>query len=73
MAALEQEDIFARRYFYPTLNSLEYIHTPGTTPVADHISQSILCLPLYFGLEDAQIDRISAIIVRRVEQFRAQG
>lgn len=73
MAALEQEDIFARRYFYPTLNSLEYIHTPGTTPVADHISQSILCLPLYFGLEDAQIDRISAIIVRTVEQFRAQG
>ena len=71
MGALAQEDIFARRYFYPTLNSFEYISTPGSTPVADHISQSILCLPLYFGLENVQIDRISAVIVSAVEQYRA--
>ena len=73
LKALEKEQVFARRYFYPALNTLKYIMEPGDTPVAAQVSKSILCLPLYFGLENQQIARICADVVATVQQFRAQN
>jgi dTDP-4-amino-4,6-dideoxygalactose transaminase len=46
---LEAQGIFPRRYFYPCLNNLPYV-SYSDTPIADRISSSILCLPLFHDL-----------------------
>ena len=64
MEALAVQNILCRRYFYPTLNSLDYIENKGSTPVAYDISKRILCLPLYPGLKKEEIDLISRKLLR---------
>lgn len=68
---LEKADVIARRYFHPALNTLPYIEQPGDTPHAAHISSSILCLPLYFGLENETIAHIGAEVVRFCNECRS--
>lgn len=46
---LNARNIFPRRYFYPSLNTIEY--TRGETmPISESIARRILCLPLYVGV-----------------------
>ena len=68
---LEKEAVVARRYFHPALNTLPYIIHPGHTPQAAHVSSSILCLPLYFGLENETVSRIAAHVVRLCNEIRS--
>lgn len=68
---LEESGILARRYFHPALNTLPYIEQPGHTPNAAHISTSILCLPLYFGLENETLARIGAEVARLCNECRS--
>ncbi len=59
--ALNAQQIFPRRYFYPSLNTIEYTH--GTEmPISESIASRILCLPLYVGLDSKDIERICEII-----------
>ncbi|MDQ3842564.1 MAG: DegT/DnrJ/EryC1/StrS family aminotransferase [Bacteroidota bacterium] len=58
--------IYPRRYFYPTLNTLPYITKECRMPVAESISSMVLCLPLYYGLSDGEIEMISRIILRSI-------
>lgn len=58
---LEENDICARRYFYPSLNKLPYIKG-SDCPVSESIASRILCLPLYQELENEEVKRISKII-----------
>jgi dTDP-4-amino-4,6-dideoxygalactose transaminase len=55
--ALNKLDIFPRRYFYPSLNKLNYV---GNQPmlVTEDISPRVLCLPLYFDLSYEDIIKI---------------
>lgn len=55
--------IYPRRYFYPSLNKLEYIHNQ-TCPVCEDISPRILCLPLFHELTDEEIVFISRLLMR---------
>lgn len=50
-------DIHVRRYFYPSLDTLPYVHG-GQCPISQNVSDTVLCLPLYNGLPNAVIDRI---------------
>ncbi len=59
--ALNKEQIFPRRYFYPSLNTLGYVEF-AEMKISEDISKRILCLPLYFGLEFTKIKFISKII-----------
>lgn len=63
-AELNAECIFPRRYFFPSLNHLPYIKSPNVCPVSEQISSTSLCLPLYPGLAEADIDRICRILKR---------
>ncbi len=66
LGALSEQGIFARRYFYPATNAFECYRgrfDPEETPVARDISERVLTLPLYAGLEDENVDRICEIIL----------
>lgn len=64
ISELEKNQISGRRYFYPTLNSLDYIEKRGHTPVADSVSKKILCLPMYFTLTLDEQSKIISVIKR---------
>ncbi len=59
--SLHSEKIFPRRYFYPSLNKLNYIGTQSM-PISEDISTRILCLPLYYGLSQHDVKRIVSLV-----------
>ena len=64
IAALNAEDIYPRRYFYPPLHELPYIEKAPSLDNVESISPRTLCLPMYVGLSDDEIARISDIITK---------
>lgn len=60
--SLKKENIYPRRYFYPSLNTLPYLKDKITCPVSEDIASRIACLPLYAGLKDADIKKIAKIL-----------
>ena len=60
--ALGREDIYPRRYFYPSLNKLPYLDDKYECPISEDVRSRIACLPLYVGLGDADVERICRII-----------
>jgi dTDP-4-amino-4,6-dideoxygalactose transaminase len=52
---LNKNDIFPRRYFYPSLSSVELFSKKENTPVSLKISSQIICLPLYVGLDPSLV------------------
>lgn len=63
LKALENEKIYCRRYFYPSLSTLPFV-TPTHMPICDSITKRILCLPLYHTLTCSDLDLITRIILR---------
>jgi len=61
--ALEKQGIFSRRYFFPGLNTLDYVDNTHV-PVSDVVSKTILCLPLYHDLSEEEQDLIARILLR---------
>lgn len=55
--------IYPRRYFHPSLSGLNYVKQ-CSTPVSDDIAGRILCLPLYHSLKREEIAFISRILLR---------
>lgn len=60
--ALQEQQIFARRYFYPSLNQLPYIKESYSCPVSESISSRILSLPLSSYISEEEIIGISKTI-----------
>ena len=59
--ALNDYEIFPRRYFYPSLNTLDFLkHQPS--PIAEDIASRILCLPLFYDLKEKDVLKICKII-----------
>jgi dTDP-4-amino-4,6-dideoxygalactose transaminase len=58
---LNDNAIFPRRYFYPSLNTIDYAKGQAM-PISESIASRILCLPLYVGLEEKELERICKII-----------
>ncbi len=65
LAALAENGIIARKYFYPLTSSFDcYKHlNHGETPVADYISSRVLCLPLYADLALEDAERICKLVL----------
>lgn len=59
---LKAENIFPRRYFYPSLNTLPYLKNKQSCPISEDTSKRILCLPLYEDLANEIIEKICEII-----------
>lgn len=63
-AELDLNEIFTRRYFYPSLaSSLPYL-PKVEFPITEDISKRVLCLPLYFDLTEEEVDYICRLILR---------
>lgn len=59
---LKQSNIISRRYFYPSLDTLEYLDSKQVCGISRSISCRILCLPLYPGLTENEQKSIINII-----------
>jgi len=59
--ALNDEKIFPRRYFYPSLDTLNYIEPKQYCEYSRDISKKILCLPIYPEL--AKEDQLKIISI----------
>ena len=67
---LKQHGIYARRYFYPLISDFPvYRSSPGAArynlPNAALAADSVLCLPIYPALTDAEVQRIVQLIADR--------
>jgi dTDP-4-amino-4,6-dideoxygalactose transaminase len=60
---LNNENIFPRRYFYPSLNLLPYADKKPC-PISENISLRVLCLPLFHDLDENSVLKICDIINR---------
>ena len=65
-ARLAEQEIYARKYFYPLVSeNAEFgVDKTTATPNAKAYSNSVLCLPLYAHLSLADVDRICDYIIR---------
>lgn len=58
MEELNKENINPRRYFYPSLNTLEYVKNNIKMPISENIAKRVLCLPLYDSLSKKELEKI---------------
>ncbi len=61
-SALMQQDVNARRYFYPSLNQLNFLDTMQACEISESISKRVLTLPLYYELAESDVECIAGII-----------
>jgi dTDP-4-amino-4,6-dideoxygalactose transaminase len=59
--ALNDQDIYPRRYFYPGLERLPYVKQSDVS-ISTDISERVLCLPLYDELSFSSVVNICSII-----------
>ena len=55
--ALNEQQIFPRRYFYPSLNTVNYVNN-NEMKVSESVASKILCLPLYMNLDLSSVTNI---------------
>jgi dTDP-4-amino-4,6-dideoxygalactose transaminase len=61
-AALEAEQIFPRRYFYPSLSTLKFVTPTSHCPESDRLALCALALPLFADLPHSDVRRIAGIV-----------
>ncbi len=64
--ALNDTEIFPRRYFYPSLDTLPYIKESPAMHISREISSRILALPIFPGLHGKDQQEIIEIIRKTV-------
>ena len=65
---LEENKIFPRRYFYPLLSDLSYVEKPQNLSIAKSVSKRVICLPMYFGISEMDLCRITEIIINQINE-----
>lgn len=58
---MSAQNIFPRRYFYPSLNTIDYLGGQKM-PVSESIASRVLCLPLFKELSKSDLVRIVEIL-----------
>lgn len=58
---LNENNIFPRRYFFPSLNIISYVNGKNM-PISEDIASRVLCLPLYVGLNKEDYSKIVILI-----------
>lgn len=63
---LEENNIYTRRYFYPSLDSLNYLGNKQNSSVSRDIASRILCLPLYPTMNAEEQGKVINLIKREL-------
>lgn len=63
--SLNEKNIYPRRYFYPSLNRINYINDKSMA-VSESVASRILCLPLFVGLKILDLRIICEIINSKI-------
>lgn len=67
---MKERNILGRRYFYPLISSFSTYRglesaNKDNLPVATEKAEQVICLPMYYGLSDKDIERIVLLITKR--------
>ncbi|WP_372997168.1 DegT/DnrJ/EryC1/StrS family aminotransferase [Marinobacter sp.] len=68
LESLRSEGVIARRYFYPSLDSVKVFNCGYVTEISRSISSRILCLPIYAHLATEDVKKIAQIIMGVVSE-----
>lgn len=65
---LREENIFARKYFYPLISDYPCYRALSSAsqqnlPIAKQVAEEVLCLPFHSGVNAAVVDRIVKIVL----------
>ena len=65
---MKEHNVLGRRYFYPLISTFSTYRglesaRPDNLPVATRIAEQVICLPMYYGLTDEDVERIINLIV----------
>jgi dTDP-4-amino-4,6-dideoxygalactose transaminase len=60
--ALAAKNIFARKYFSPSLNTLDFYSEKYPCPESEDLADRILCLPFYVGMTNDEFESITSTI-----------
>lgn len=66
-AKLKENNILARRYFYPSLDTLAYLDSKQVCRHSRDIANRILCLPIYPTLDNSSVEKIVEVIIKDVK------
>ena len=61
--ALGKENIFPRRYFYPSVNTFTKLVPYVRMPKSEDIASRILCLPLHIRMTMSEIEEIAELVL----------
>lgn len=66
---MKEHNVLGRRYFYPLISTFSTYRglesaAPDNLPVATKIAEQVICLPMYYGLTDEDVERIISFIVK---------
>ena len=65
LQALEKNNIFARKYFYPSLNTIQYLSNSEISRHSEKLAKTIMCLPSYSSLSLETVADICEIIAQQ--------
>lgn len=63
---LNRQNIYPRRYFYPSLNTVPFVNFQNC-PISEDIAKRILCLPLSSEIKEEEISYVCEIINRIIQ------
>ncbi|MDO5316111.1 MAG: DegT/DnrJ/EryC1/StrS family aminotransferase [bacterium] len=63
MEHLQSNQVFPRRYFYPSLNTFTKIVPYVAMPKSEDLASRILCLPLYKGLRVQEVEEVAELVM----------
>lgn len=67
---MKEHNVLGRRYFYPLISAFSTYRglesaNRDNLPVATEKAEQVICLPMYYGLSDKDIERIILLITKR--------
>ena len=68
---LKENGILARRYFFPSLESVGLFDHKNRQPISSDIAGRILCLPIYYGLQQSEQIKILELVRYSIANFSA--
>lgn len=66
---MKEQNVLGRRYFYPLISTFDTYKNlessvPTNLPVATRIADEVICLPMYYGLTEEDMERVLDCIVK---------